>query len=164
MHALLTIGYEDASIDDFIATLKAAGVTTLLDVREIPISRKRGFSKKVLSEAVTAAGIAYRHERDLGSPKPMRTQLHVDGDYQQFFASFAQYLKSQQPLLKKIASDLDGSVALMCFERDPATCHRSVVARHLERLTELKTRHIGVQDGANAKRTRADSGQGVPAA
>ena len=98
MKGLFTIGYESATLADFIATLQAARVTLLLDVREFPLSRKKGFSKRALSEAVQAAGIAYRHERDLGSPKALRQQLHSDGDYAQFFGSFSKYLKQQAPL------------------------------------------------------------------
>lgn len=161
---LLTIGYEKTSLNDFIATLKAAGVTTLLDVRELPISRRKGFSKRALSEAVIAAGIDYRHERDLGSPKTIRAQLHADGDYPEFFASFTAYLKSQKPLLKALTTELDGAVALMCFERDAATCHRSIVARHLEYLTGLTTKHLEVTSGGNAKRTCADTSQSLSAA
>lgn len=164
MDRLMTIGYEKTSLDDFVAALKAGGVTTLLDVREIPISRRKGFSKRALSEAVNVAGIAYRHERDLGSPKPIRDRLYADGDYSKFFASFATYLKSQQPLLRTLAGELGGGVALMCYERDPTTCHRSVVARHLEHLTGLTTKHIEVASGGDSKRTRADSGQSVSAA
>jgi len=164
MRGLLTIGYEGASLQDFIGTLKAASVSTLLDVRELPISRRKGFSKRALAEALEAEGIEYRHERDLGSPKAIRHQLHEDRDYDQFFDAFTTYLKSQRPLLRKLAAELDGRVALMCFERDPATCHRSIVAKQLESLTQLKTRHLGVKDGIAGQRARAGAGEGVPAA
>lgn len=146
MDAIVTIGYEQASLDAFISTLQRAGVTTLLDVRELPVSRRKGFSKRSLSDALAAAGIAYRHERALGSPRDIRHQLHADGDYADFFRQFSTYLREQQPLLKELATELAGTVALMCFERDPATCHRSVVAKELEALTRLKTKHLGVHD------------------
>lgn len=161
MNRLMTVGYEKTSLEDFIATLKAAKVTTLLDVREIPISRRKGFSKRALSDAVIAVGIEYRHERDLGSPKPMREQLHADKDYSRFFKSFASYLKSQRSLLKSLAEELDGGVALMCFERDAATCHRSIVARHLEHLTGLTTNHIEVASGTGPTRASAHSGKSL---
>ena len=164
LKGLFTIGYEGAELADFIATLRQAGVTTLLDVRELPLSRKKGFSKRALGEAMLAAGIAYRHERDLGSPKTIRQRLHSDGDYEQFFESFSTYLRQQRPLLKELAGSLGGKVALMCFERDPATCHRSVVARQLELLVGLKTKHLGVTHGASHNRARIGAGEGVPAA
>lgn len=164
MKRLMTVGYEKTRLEDFIATLKAAGVTTLLDVREIPISRRKGFSKSALRDAVTAVGIRYRHERDLGSPKPIREQLHADGDYSRFFTSFTTYLKSQRPLLKSLVAELEGGVALMCFERDATTCHRSVVARHLEHLTGLTTNHIEVASGTGSTRAGAHSGESLSAA
>jgi len=164
MDRLMTIGYEKTGLDDFIASLKAEGVTTLLDIRELPISRRKGFSKRALCEAVQTAGIEYRHERGLGSPKDIRHRLYADGDYSLFFASFKTYLRSQKALLTALASELRGGVALMCYERDPATCHRSVVARHFEHLTGLTAKHIEVTSGTGSKRTRADSGQGVPTA
>lgn len=164
MKKLLTVGYEGASLAEFLATLRAAGVTTLLDVRELPLSRRPGFSKRALGEALGTVGIAYRHERELGSPKDIRNQLRANGDYSQYFASFKTYLKHQQPLLRALAESLEGSVALMCFERDPSTCHRSVVARHLETLTGLTVRHLGVNHVAGLQRARHHSGQGIPAA
>jgi uncharacterized protein (DUF488 family) len=164
MQRLMTVGYEKATLSDFIAALKGEGVTTLLDVRELPISRRKGFSKTALREALAAAGIAYRHERDLGSPKAIRHQLHADGDYTNYFAAFTKYIRSQEALLRQLAADLTGGVALMCFERDPATCHRSVVAKRLELLTGLSTRHLEVSNGESATRARVDSRQGVSAA
>ncbi|MFE8647172.1 DUF488 family protein [Sphingomonas sp. NCPPB 2930] len=164
MHGLLTIGYEGASLQDFIETLKGASVNTLLDVRELPLSRRKGFSKRALAEALEAHGIAYRHERDLGSPKAIRHQLHDDQDYEQFFNAFTDYLKSQRPLLNRLASELTGCVALMCFERDPTTCHRSIVAKQLASLTKLNTRHLGVKDGIAGQRTCAGASEGISAA
>ena len=164
MKQLTTIGYEGASLESFISTLKAAGVTTLLDVRELPISRRKGFSKRALSEALVEAGVSYRHERSLGSPKTIRHQLHADGNYADFFRQFSSYLQLQRPLLRELANQLDGTVALMCFERDPATCHRTIVAKELESMTGLKTKHLGVQDGLGSPRARAHSREGVPAA
>ncbi|MGE8400047.1 MAG: DUF488 family protein [Delftia tsuruhatensis] len=164
MKKIMTIGYEGASIEDFLATLVKAKVTVLLDVREIPVSRRKGFSKKLLADHVASVGIVYRHERDLGSPKEIRHQLHADGDYTTYFRSFSKYIESQRPLLEKLAFELDGNVALVCYERDPATCHRSVVAKRLELMTGLTTKHLGVQVGTGDKRARAGAGESFSAA
>lgn len=100
---VMTIGYEGAVLDDFLRTLKHAQVTLLLDVREIALSRRKGFSKTALSEALAAAGIDYRHERMLGSPKEVRHQLREDGDYQRYFRDFREYLATQRKLLDSLA-------------------------------------------------------------
>lgn len=164
MRRLMTVGYEGSHLTDFIAELQREGVNTLLDVREVAISRRRGFSKTALREALQHAGIAYRHERDLGSPKAIRHQLRADGDYSSYFKAFNSYLRTQDALLKRLADELTGGVALMCFERDPSTCHRSAVARHLEGLTGLSTRHLEVTVGTCAEGARAHPRQGIPAA
>ena len=59
---IVTIGYEGAEVADFLATLSQLGVTTLLDIRELPISRRKGFAKNALREGLLSVGIEYRHE------------------------------------------------------------------------------------------------------
>jgi uncharacterized protein (DUF488 family) len=164
---LLTIGYEGADPTDFLATLELVGVTTLLDIREIAMSRRRGFAKTALREGLASVGIDYRHEPRLGSPKAIRHQLREDGDYPRFFRDFERYLKTQSALLEELAEELTGTVALLCYERDHTLCHRRAVADALSVLTGIPPKHQGVQGHAQrqaAARTRAHSRQGVPAA
>lgn len=73
MQSLFTIGYEGVCIGDFMATLRLAGITTLVDIRELPLSRKPGFSKRALAGHVEAVGISYYHIQALGDPKAGRT-------------------------------------------------------------------------------------------
>lgn len=61
MKTLFTIGYEGSSAADLFGSLRRSGVKLLIDVRDVPISRKRGFSKTALSEGLSGAGIAYLH-------------------------------------------------------------------------------------------------------
>ena len=56
---IFTVGYEKRSIDDLIWMLRAQGVERVVDVRLTPTSRRPDFSKKRLSSALEAAGIAY---------------------------------------------------------------------------------------------------------
>ena len=69
MDKLFTIGYEGADLKEFLTVLKNAGTDVLLDVRELPMSRRKGFSKNALKAALAEVGIDYRHEKRLGSPK-----------------------------------------------------------------------------------------------
>ncbi len=145
MKQIFTIGYEGANLGDFVATLQKANVDVLLDIRELPISRRRGFSKTALREALQAGGLDYRHERQLGSPKDLRHRLREDKDYRQFFRAFDRHLAKQTTLLEQLTEELEGNIALMCYERDYHLCHRSAVAQALATLTDLTPNHLGVE-------------------
>jgi uncharacterized protein (DUF488 family) len=162
---VLTIGYEGAALEDFLSTLKRAHVGLLLDVREIALSRRKGFSKSALSAALSSFGIDYRHERALGSPKEIRQQLREDGNFQRYFRDFREYLAGQRALLDALATELSGSVALLCYERNPAECHRSVVAQALASRAKTTVRHLEVtRHGSTRPPSHTDSRQGLSAA
>lgn len=143
---LVTIGYEGAAIDDFLATLTAAEVTTLLDVRQFACSRRKGFSKSQLKAHLASVGIPYVHKSALGSPKDIRHRLRRDGDDALFFRAFDLYLSTQQAVLQQLANDLNGNVALMCYERDYHQCHRRSVADALGQITGLQATHLATID------------------
>lgn len=162
---LLTIGYEGASLTGFLATLKAAGVRRLIDVRELPLSRRKGFSKVALASALETAGIRYEHDRTLGAPREIRHRLRKYGDLDRYFSDFRHYLASQSPHLRSVAQGIEEPVALLCFERNPAECHRSVVATALARYLKCPIDHLVVDyRGSAPKRSRPDSRQGISAA
>jgi len=146
---LMTIGYEGASIDDFVATLKAAGVRRLIDIRELPLSRKKGFSKRSLNAAMEKAGIEYEHVKSLGDPKPGRDAAK-SGDYSKFKKIFSEHLSSepaQLALESVIPAIIEGGACLLCFERCHKECHRLIVADEIEKRTEISIKHIGVKHG-----------------
>ncbi|NJO17639.1 MAG: DUF488 domain-containing protein [Thioploca sp.] len=144
MDKLLTIGYENENIQDFIYTLNYYKVDVLLDIRELPLSRKKGFSKKALATALQAVGITYHHEKNLGSPKLLRNKLRQDGNYKTFFRTFQIYLSGNRLLLKHLAEQFSGTIALMCFEKDYRLCHRFLVAEFIKEITGIEPQHIGV--------------------
>lgn len=127
---LYTLGYEGFDIDSFIARLLAVGVETLVDVRELPLSRKKGFSKTALGNALKLADIDYLHLPALGCPKPIRNRYRVDGDWQAYTRDFQSHLLSQAVSVQQLAKLSRGSTAcLICFEADFNYCHRTYVAR-----------------------------------
>jgi len=149
-----TIGYERASLADFIATLQLGSIEILVDIRDRAQSRRAGFSKSALSDALHNVGISYVHMRELGDPKEGRDAARR-GDFDKFHAIFDSVLEKKEAIealaeLEEMASA--NEVCLMCFERDHATCHRKIVADRLERKLGHKTRHLGVREGAG-KRT-----------
>jgi uncharacterized protein (DUF488 family) len=127
--AFRSVGYEGRSLEEFIAALRADEVTVVADVRLNAVSRRRGFSKTALREALEAAGIRYVHLRGLGNPPEDRAGFHA-ADPEPAKARFRQRLSSAtaQADLRELASlGNAGVVAVLCVERDPQRCHRTVV-------------------------------------
>lgn len=127
---LLTIGYEGLDLHQFIRCLDLHHVGVVVDVREIPLSRKKGFSKSALAEAMAQHGIDYRHIKTLGSPSPIRRRLRTDWNYNAFFDAFDEHLDSQDEALSALMGLIERKrrVCLLCFEKAHEQCHRSRVA------------------------------------
>lgn len=157
MTNLFTIGYEGAQLADFLRRLKAARVNVVVDVRELPLSRRRGYSKSSLADLLQKNGIQYVHKRELGAPKEIRHELRETGDYSEYFRRFNAYLRTQRDALERVVDECVGAVVLMCFERDPKECHRSAVARELGKLTDLQPVHLDVE----GRRGSIPEGSGV---
>lgn len=133
MSVVYTIGYEGTDIDRFVATLKAVGVRRLADVRAVAVSRKKGFSKRKLAERMESEGIDYFHFQALGDPKPGRDAAR-SGQYERFRAIYSAHLDShgaRESLDELTAVAAEEPTCLLCFERDPETCHRTMVAQEL---------------------------------
>ena len=129
MRRVFTIGYEQATQAAVIDALREAGVELLADIRFLPLSRRPGFSKSSLKAAAEEAGIAYRHFKQLGTPAEGR-EAAKRGDHAGLARVYAGQLElpeamAQMGELREIAREK--RVALLCYERDPATCHRSLL-------------------------------------
>jgi uncharacterized protein (DUF488 family) len=107
MQTIYTIGYEGASVQGLIGTLEHMGIQHVLDVRELPQSRRPGFSKKVLAEALAQAGIEYSHLRQLGDPKNGREAARR-GDINEFKAIFEAHMDTPK-LIAEVLNKQDGS-------------------------------------------------------
>ncbi len=124
-----TIGYEQARVDDVTGALAAAGVEVLADVRFLPLSRRPGFSKSALAAAAREAGIEYRHMKQLGTPAEGRAAARR-GDHAALSRIYAGQLELPEALaamaeLRELAGEK--RVALLCYEREAAECHRSLL-------------------------------------
>ena len=127
--AVLTVGYEGRSVEDVIAGLVAQRVSLLVDVRLTPLSRKRGLSKRGLSEHLAAAGIEYLHLRALGNPLDNRDAFRAGTAaarlrFKELLAGPAA-LEARATIVKRAQLQ---TVALLCFEADPTQCHRQLVS------------------------------------
>jgi hypothetical protein len=132
---LFTIGYEGRSLDELLDKLVDAGVKRLVDVCELPLSRRRGFSKTALSETLRHGGIDYIHIRALGNPKPNRERYWA-GDIEGGAAVYRRHLNNgPRPALVELSESLgEGPTCLLRFERDHAACHRDVIVEALLQL------------------------------
>ena len=131
---VFTTGYENSDINEFTTKLQRYGIRTVIDVREVPASRKPGFSKNRLKEHLNSCKIEYIHMKELGSPKLLRNKLKEDKDYSFFFEEYGKYLLTQLEVVKKLYSDIVAHEmsCLLCFEREPSQCHRKVVAEKIQ--------------------------------
>ena len=87
-----TIGYEGIDMDRFLSMLCEHGIETVVDIRELPLSRKPGFSKKALADTLNLSGLEYVHIPDLGCPKPIRNRYRADGNWTRYREGFLKYL------------------------------------------------------------------------
>mgnify|MGYP003146073810 CR=1 FL=1 len=149
---LYTAGYEGVDIETFVRGLSEAGVDQIIDVRQYPISRKRGFSKTAFSEKLAEAGIAYRHIRELGCPKPIREQYKLDGDWSQYEKDFLRYIKTQGAALNQVVDESRATHScLICFEADATFCHRRLVAEASQKLQpRIRIDHLSIRKAAAA--------------
>ena len=129
MTRVFTIGYEATTMAEFISALKSAGVEQLIDVRALPLSRRPGFSKNILAASLKAEGIGYVHLRALGTPKEGRDAAKK-GDRATLERVYDIQLglpEAQADAARMRALAEEKPSALLCFERDPASCHRSLL-------------------------------------
>ena len=138
-----TIGYQQRTGIDLAQALVAARIEFLVDVRAVPMSRKPDFRKNRLAALIEEVGIKYVGMPGLGTPKFLRDKLARDGNYDEFFERFRDHLKSVKAHVESLARLTDRRrVSLMCFERDPAECHRSAVADQVAKLLETPVLHL----------------------
>lgn len=140
---LYTFGYEGMSLEAFIVRLKEAGVRTVVDVRQLPLSRKKGFSKRSFAAALHASGLAYEHIPALGCPKQIRDRYKDDADWSTYARQFTKYLSGQSLAVMELAKfSKSTSACLICFEADFNYCHRSLVARAVAEAGGPRTVHL----------------------
>jgi uncharacterized protein (DUF488 family) len=126
---LFTIGYEGATVDEFLSALKSAGVERVIDVRAIPNSRRPGFSKTPLRNALAEVGIDYVHLRALGTPADGRAAARA-GRHEDLERIYAGQLELPEAIAEggqMVGLADEKPSALLCYERDPAGCHRSLL-------------------------------------
>jgi uncharacterized protein (DUF488 family) len=126
---IYTIGYEGTTMEEFLAALKGAGVERLIDVRALPLSRRPGFSKTPLRGALEAAGIEYVHLKALGTPAEGRSAARAGrhDDLERIYAAQLELPEAIVQGAQMLELAAEKPSALLCFEREPEHCHRSLL-------------------------------------
>ena len=160
---VVTIGYEGRQLDEFVAELVDRRVEVVFDVRENAISRKPGFSKRRLGEALAHAGIEYRHLSSLGNPRSNRDAFRAgEPAARDVFLRQLDDDGRARRSTRSLRAARSRTVALMCFERDHSTCHRSCIADRLVADNPTLQRRAGlivnsaVDSRAPARRSGTD--------
>jgi uncharacterized protein (DUF488 family) len=128
---IFTIGYEATTMGELLTALKTAGVLRVIDVRALPLSRRPGFSKTPLRSALGEVGIDYVHLKALGTPAAGREAARKGRQ-----AELEQIYSGQLELPEAIAAGAqmvglaeELPSALLCYEREPGGCHRSLLLK-----------------------------------
>ena len=136
---IFTIGYEGVTQGEFLAALEGAGVARVIDVRALPLSRRPGFSKTPLKNALAGVGIDYVHLKALGTP-PEGREAARKGRHDELKRIYAGQLESPEAIvagaqMRELAAER--SSALLCFERAPEGCHRSLLLKAIAAEAEV---------------------------
>jgi uncharacterized protein (DUF488 family) len=126
---IFTIGYEGTTVGEFLRALTDAGVKRVIDVRAVPNSRRPGFSKTPLRNALAEEDIDYVHLRALGTPADGRAAARA-GHHDDLVRIYAGQLELPEAIAQGAQMvDLadEKPSAVLCYERDPAVCHRTLL-------------------------------------
>jgi uncharacterized protein (DUF488 family) len=139
---LFTIGYSGRSIDDFISLLEHHKIIALCDVRSMPYSsRNPDFNRELLKKTLKSHNIEYVFLGEELGARPKDPSCYVDGKalYQKIADStlFKNGLKRI-----KLGMQKNYVLAMMCAEKDPMTCHRTILICRQLRDQQIDIRHI----------------------
>jgi uncharacterized protein (DUF488 family) len=136
---IFTIGYEGATMAEFLAALQNAGIERVIDVRAVANSRRPGFSKTPLRNALAETGIEYVHLRALGTPAAGREAARAgrNADLERIYAGQLETPPAIAEGAKLLDLAAEKPSALLCYERDPACCHRTLLWQALTPDAEI---------------------------
>ena len=136
---IFTIGYEKATQAEVIAALEQAGVRRVIDVRAVPLSRRPGFSKNVLANGLAEHGIDYVLLKALGTP-PEGREAARKHDFQTLDRVYSGQLEEPEAIVQSqqmLELAAERPSALLCFERDPSGCHRTLLLKKVAPSAEV---------------------------
>jgi uncharacterized protein (DUF488 family) len=144
VHALYTIGYEGKKFEEYLNQLIKNDIKVLVDVRKNAHSMKYGFSKTTLQKAIENLGMKYLHMPNLGIESENRQTLQTKADYDALFAKYDKALTSKMQDLEYLHAILNDNerIAITCFEKDVAYCHRGVITKKMKKKYNVEINHL----------------------
>ena len=132
---VFTVGYQGRTLEDFCALIVSHEIAVVVDVRLTPWSRRPGFAKRSLSDALAQAGVDYVHEPTLGNPRDNREAFR-SGDQKTGRAVFLKVMRATgAEALRGVADRIASArTALLCVESEDARCHRQVIVDILSEM------------------------------
>lgn len=146
MATVWTIGHSNRSWEEFLDLLTRNAISTLVDVRAFPGSRKHPqFGKHRFAGLLEDAGIEYVHERRLGGRRKLERDTGIGGAWRNLsFRAYAEYTRTrefQEAIGELVELATTGRVAICCSEAVPWRCHRWIVSDVLVAVGH-EVRHI----------------------
>jgi uncharacterized protein (DUF488 family) len=158
MPTVVTIGVYGFNRATFLAALDDAGVKLLLDVRQrrgVRGSEYAWANSARLQAALADAGIAYRHHKELAPTTELRrlqyaederrgvgrrSRVELAPEYRERYTHEILDQVDLEPIVDSLPAD--AATALLCVERDPEACHRSLVADRMAAEHGVSVRHL----------------------
>lgn len=139
-HELFTIGHSNRGLSQFLILLKEQGVTAIADVRSYPQSRRfPHFDRDALKIELRQQSVDYVFMGDELGARRSERDCYVEGKAR--YELIAKTPAFQRGLVRLRKGAAKHRIALMCAEKDPLTCHRTIlICRHLRE--EFDVRHI----------------------
>lgn len=142
--AVYTVGYSGRTIDGLLNCLLQKGLSGVVDIRRVPLSRRYGFHGKTLALHLSSLGLKYFGQPELGVETEARRGTNEVAARKVLLTSYRRrVLRSQMGEVEALAEELKTQpLALLCLEADPAQCHRSVLADILADISSLRVYHL----------------------
>ena len=155
---VVTVGVYGATLERFLAALREAGVRLLIDVRQrrgVRGSEYAWANAQRLQDALADAGIEYRHHKELAPTTELRQLQYAEDSRQgvgkrsraELAPAYVERYTDEildgvelDPIVAELPAD--GATALLCVERDPEACHRSLIADRLAAEHGAAVRHL----------------------
>ena len=142
---LYTIGHSTHSIEEFIKLLTIHSITAVCDVRSMPYSQfTPQFNRELLQKELKKHNVSYVFLGEELGARSNNTNCYVNGKVQ--YACLAQEPKFYHGINRLVEGLKNFRIVLMCAEKDPISCHRTILICRNLRSRDIEIKHI-LEDG-----------------